>query len=164
MTVRNQSSFVFTGWHMAGVVGLFFCTIISVNFYMAYQAVHSWSGLVVENTYVASQQFNAKVHEAKELSASGISDVLAISPTKISVEITDAQGQPVLADEVIAIFKRPVGDHQDFAEQLQPQGHGVYAIERTVLAGNWIVDLSAMKDGNRILHRSQRIAVTGELK
>lgn len=164
MMVRNERGFIFTGWHMVGVVCLFFGTIISVNFYMAYQAVHSWSGLVVENTYVASQQFNTKVNEAKELNASGVSDALVVSPTKISVEITDAKGQPVLADEVTAIFKRPVGDHQDFVEQLKPEGNGRYAIERPVLAGHWIVDLSAMKDGSRILHRSQRIAVAGEIK
>ncbi len=164
MTTRDAGSFTFTGWHMLGVIGLFFGTIISVNFYMAYQAVHSWSGLVVENTYVASQQFNAKVNEAKQLNASGITDVLSVTPSKIEILITDAKGQPAFADEVFAIFKRPVGDHQDFRETLQPLGRGVYAVERTVQAGHWIVDISALKDGSRILHHSQRIAVMGEAR
>ena len=41
----------FTGWHMVGVMCLFFGTIISVNLYLAYQANHSWTGLVVKNSY-----------------------------------------------------------------------------------------------------------------
>lgn len=164
MTARNESSFVFTGWHMVGVVCLFFGTIISVNFFMAYQAIHSWSGLVVENTYVASQQFNSKVSEAKELNASGIADVLSVNSTRIAVEITDAKGQPVSADEVFTTFKRPVGDHQDFREELKPAGNGLYAVDRPILNGHWIVEVSAMKDGKRILHHSQRIAVIGEMK
>ncbi|MFD1747590.1 FixH family protein [Rhizobium helianthi] len=164
MNMRNESGFVFTGWHMIGVVCLFFGTIISVNFYMAYQAVHSWSGLVVENTYVASQQFNSKVAEAKALSASGLTDTLEVTASHIQVTILDAAGQPVVADEVTAILKRPVGDHQDFSVELPYQGQGVYRLERPVLDGHWIVDVSAVTAGKRILHHTQRLAVIGERK
>lgn len=164
MNMRNETGFTFTGWHMIGVICLFFGTIISVNFYMAYQAVHSWSGLVVDNTYVASQQFNNKVAEAKALNASGLTDALDVTGDHIQITILDASGQPVVADDVTAMLKRPVGDHQDFTVQLPLLGQGVYRLERPVLDGHWIVDVSAMKDGKRILHHTQRIAVIGERK
>ncbi|MEO0913737.1 MAG: FixH family protein, partial [Pseudomonadota bacterium] len=48
----------FTGWHMFAVMVLFFGTIISVNLTLAYFASQSWTGLVVKNSYVASQHFN----------------------------------------------------------------------------------------------------------
>jgi nitrogen fixation protein FixH len=42
----------------------FFGLIIGVNLTMAYLAVGSWPGLVVKNSYVASQQFNATLRDA----------------------------------------------------------------------------------------------------
>ena len=53
----------FTGYHMVAVMTLFFGTIISVNLLMAWYANTSWSGLVVKNSYVASQEFNGKLEE-----------------------------------------------------------------------------------------------------
>ncbi|MGN7294338.1 FixH family protein [Rhizobium sp. SAFR-030] len=161
MFMRRSHDFTFTGWHMAGVVCLFFGTIISVNVYMAYQAVHSWSGLVVENTYVASQQFNGKVEEAKRLAASGLSGTLTVGDGMIRYRMVDAAGRPVVADELTVRFKRPVGDHQDFELLLSPLGNGVYEAQREVLPGHWIVEVTGLKSGERILHHSKRIAVRG---
>ena len=77
-TQNKDQGFVFTGWHMLAIMIMFFGTIITVNLIMAWNASHSWSGLVVQNTYVASQQFNGKVALAKELAASGIEGNLTI--------------------------------------------------------------------------------------
>ncbi|WP_137129547.1 FixH family protein [Rhizobium sp. FY34] len=162
MITRAPKAFVFTGWHMFGVICLFFGTIISVNAYMAYQAVHSWSGLVVPNTYVASQQFNGKVAEAKRLSASGVSGAITIGNGRVDYRILDAKQQPVLADTVTASFRRPVGDRQDFTVTLKDAGQGQYFAEQAVLPGHWIIEVTALKDGARIHHHSQRIAVMGE--
>jgi nitrogen fixation protein FixH len=161
MTTTSQKSFVFTGWHMAGVVGLFFGTIISVNFYMAYQAITSWSGLVVENTYVASQQFNGKVAQAKALAASGIHGSFAVSADTIRYQLLGPDGQPVAADRLTVNFKRPVGEHQDFSVELSPQGEGVFVASHQVLPGHWIVEAIAERGGARILHHAERIAVHG---
>ena len=57
---RDKPGFTFTGWHMLTIMLLFFGTIISVNVTMAWNAVTSWSGLVVQNTYVASQSLTAR--------------------------------------------------------------------------------------------------------
>ncbi|MBP2548538.1 nitrogen fixation protein FixH [Neorhizobium galegae] len=162
--MTHTKSFVFTGWHMMGVVCLFFGTIISVNFYMAYQAVHSWSGLVVENTYVASQQFNSKVAEAKALGASGVTGTLSVEKGVIRYVITGPDQKPVPIDTVTATFKRPVGDHQDFSVTLSDVGNGTYEAAHEVATGHWIVDTSAMRNGQRILHHNKRIAVIGEVK
>lgn len=162
MSTRQAKQFVFTGWHMLGVICLFFGTIISVNFFMAYQAIHSWSGIVVENTYVASQQFNTKVAEAKKLDASGISGILTVKDGVVRYAITDAAGQPVVAEQVVASFRRPVGDHQDFELQLADLGHGIFEASHTVMPGHWIVEVSALQDNQRILHHTQRIAIIGE--
>ena len=61
----NPAGKPFTGWHMVVALGLFFGTIITVNLAMAYYANSTWSGLVVKNTYVASQEFNGKVADVR---------------------------------------------------------------------------------------------------
>ena len=46
------------GWHVLAVFVLAFSVIISVNLTLAYQAVRTFPGLEVKNSYVASQSFD----------------------------------------------------------------------------------------------------------
>ncbi|MBP1843271.1 nitrogen fixation protein FixH [Rhizobium petrolearium] len=159
VNTNHQKSFIFTGWHMAGVMVLFFGTIISVNFYMAYNAITSWSGLVAQNTYVASQQFNGKAAEARALSATGVTGKLNVAGSDLRYEVFHPKDGPVAADSLILQFKRPVGEHQDFELDLAPGTKGVFTATHELLPGQWIVDASAFRDGKRILHQAERIAV-----
>jgi len=164
MSTASQKGFVFTGWHMAGVMVLFFGTIISVNVFMAYNAITSWSGLVVPNTYVASQQFNGKVAQARALAATGVNGRLAVSAEGARYEILGPDGQPVEADRLVLNFKRPVGEHQDFSVEMTKEGRGVFSISREVLPGHWIVEAIAERGGERILHHAERVSVHGAKK
>jgi nitrogen fixation protein FixH len=161
---RKEQGFVFTGWHMAGVMVLFFGTIITVNLIMAWNASNSWSGLVVPNTYVASQQFNGKVAEARALAASGIEGDLTVQDDRIVYRVTDANGAPVVADDVSAVFKRPVDERKDFTVALQPVGEGLFAADRPVPAGQWVVDISTRRDGEKVFHQTVRTVVAGGAK
>ena len=60
MNTRERKPAEFTGRHMLAIMLAFFGVIIAVNLVMATLASKSWTGLVVKNTYVASQQFNRK--------------------------------------------------------------------------------------------------------
>lgn len=159
MNTTQAKPFVFTGWHMAGVMVLFFGTIISVNVYMAYHAITSWSGLVADDTYVASQQFNGKAAEAKALAATGVIGKLTITGSDVRYDVFHPKNGPVEADTLTLKFKRPVGEHQDFELDLTPVAKGVFTATHEILPGHWIVDASAMKDGKRILHEAGRIAI-----
>ena len=48
----------FTGYHMTAILVAFFGVVIVVNFVMARYAVATFGGTVVDNSYVASQEFN----------------------------------------------------------------------------------------------------------
>lgn len=161
MNAIPAKSFVFTGWHMVGVLVLFFGTIISVNFYMAYNAVTSWSGLVAENTYVASQQFNGKAAEARTLTATGVTGRITVTGSEVRYEVFHLKDGPVTADMLTLKFKRPVGEHQDFELDLVPVAKGVFTATHEILPGHWIVDASATRNGKRILHQAERISVSG---
>ncbi|GMB82179.1 FixH family protein [Shinella zoogloeoides] len=163
-TERKEQGFVFTGWHMLAVMVLFFGTIITVNLVMAWNASHSWSGLVVQNTYVASQQFNGKVAEARALAASGIEGSLVIEGGKVAYRVLDARGAPVAADDVSAVFKRPVDEREDFTLALRPVGQGLFTAERDIAAGQWVVDIATRKDGRKVFHQTVRTVVAGGAK
>jgi nitrogen fixation protein FixH len=159
MNVIPAKPFVFTGWHMVGVLVLFFGTIISVNFYMAYNAVTSWSGLVAENTYVASQQFNGKAAEARTLTATGVTGRITVNGSDVRYEVFHPKNGPVAVDALTLKFKRPVGEHQDFELDLVPVGQGTFVATHEILPGHWIVDASAIRNGKRILHQAERISI-----
>ncbi|TIS18850.1 MAG: cytochrome oxidase, partial [Mesorhizobium sp.] len=63
MSIDTQKPREFTGRHMLISILAFFAVVIGVNLTMATFAHRSWTGLVVENTYVASQQFNGRAWE-----------------------------------------------------------------------------------------------------
>lgn len=162
MTTNIKKPFVFTGWHMLAIIVAFFGVIITVNVTMAYLATSSWSGLVVKNTYVASQQFNGKTTAIREMLATGIKGDLSVNASGIRYHLTLPGDQPVVADSVLAHFKRPVGTTQDFELQLTPAGEGVYLAERQIQPGSWIVEIQASKNGKLVMHEAKRIAVSGE--
>jgi nitrogen fixation protein FixH len=66
-----RPAFRFTGWHMAVILFAFFGIVIAVNVYMATLASTSFSGVVVENSYVASQHYNTWLDEAAKEKALG---------------------------------------------------------------------------------------------
>ncbi|PKP89530.1 MAG: hypothetical protein CVT75_12940, partial [Alphaproteobacteria bacterium HGW-Alphaproteobacteria-14] len=61
----------FTGKHMAMVFIGGFGVVIAVNLVMATFAVSSFHGVVVDNSYVASQKFNGWMDEAEKSRALG---------------------------------------------------------------------------------------------
>jgi len=156
---RKQQGFVFTGWHMAGVMILFFGTIITVNLIMAWNATRSWSGLVVQNTYVASQEFNGKVAEARAFAASGIEGALAVEAGRVVYKVVDAEGVALAADAVTAVFKRPVDEREDFSLALVPDGSGLFVSAHAVPAGQWVVDISTLREGAKVFHQTVRTVV-----
>jgi nitrogen fixation protein FixH len=162
MTAETRKAFTFTGWHMLAIMLAFFGTIITVNFTMAYFATSTWSGLVVKNTYVASQEFNGKTAAIKEMLATGITGDLSVDAKGMRYRLTLPNNVPVVADSVLAHFKRPVGEHQDFELVMTPAGGGLYLAETAVLPGSWIVEIKATKDGKLIMHEAKRVTVSGE--
>lgn len=162
MTAETRKVFTFTGWHMLAIMLAFFGTIITVNFTMAYFATSTWSGLVVKNTYVASQEFNGKTAAIKEMLATGIAGDLSVDAKGMRYRLTLPNNVPVVADSVLAHFKRPVGEHQDFELLMTPAGDGLYLAETAVLPGSWIVEIKATKDGKLIMHEAKRVTVSGE--
>ena len=154
----------FTGWHMLAVLLLFFGTIFTANALMAWNASRSWSGLVVQNTYIASQQFNTKVAEAERLAASGIEGRVETASGQFRyVLLQDGKPLPA-ADRVLASFKRPVEEHEDFEIELDRTADGVFVAGRSLKKGQWIADLRILDGEETIYRQAVRFIATGDGK
>jgi nitrogen fixation protein FixH len=127
----------FTGFHMWMLALGFFGVIIAVNVTMATFAMRSWTGLVVNNSYVASQEFEEKrlAHEAQR--AAGWEAVLTYRPGAARLVIVDGARSPIDLGDVTLMLNRPVGGHDDKRLALERQADGAYEATVDLPTGLW---------------------------
>ena len=131
----------FTGWHMFALMALFFGVVIAVNVTMAVLAGRSWTGLVVKNSYVASQHFNAELREAKRQQARGWRSQLSYAEGKISFTLHDRKGKAVELDDLRAKIGRPAAEIDDRVVSLKHIANGKYTAAVQLAAGHWSIQI-----------------------
>lgn len=127
----------FTGRHMAMLAIGFFGVVISVNIGMAVVSQVSWTGLVVDNSYVESQEFETKRLAHLDQVAAGWASALTVSDGILRLVIADAAGKPVDLGTVTALVNRPVGGHDDQQLTLTRAADGSYTAPVTLADGVW---------------------------
>lgn len=98
-----------TGWHVFGIFALAFGVIISVNMTLAFQAVRTFPGLEVKNSYIASQAFDAK-RAAQEALGWEVSATLENDQLRLDIL---RNGAPIRPDIQRAVFGRATHVGQD---------------------------------------------------
>ena len=149
----------FTGWHMIGVLVAFFGTIITVNLIMAWFATSSWTGLVVKNSYVASQHFNEDTAAKRAQLAMGWKAVPEYRPGELDIFLTDARTAPLAGAIITARLGRPAFDRDDHTVQFSEKEAGVYTGETELAPGVWIADLTVTGPGGDLWTRTLRFEV-----
>ncbi|WP_427963384.1 FixH family protein [Altererythrobacter sp.] len=144
----------FTGWHMAAILVLGFGVVVGVNFYMAYEARASFNGVVVENSYVASQKYNGWLEQEKEQEALGWQAEL--ERDKAGLVLVTTQGVPATA-EVTAIARRPLGDDEEEILQFAGNGDGRYISTSPLADGRWTIRV-IIRAGNSSWIEEKKIA------
>ncbi|TSE10897.1 FixH family protein [Mesorhizobium intechi] len=160
MTAKAQKSREFTGRHMLVVIVAFFGVVIAVNLTMATLASTSWTGLVVENTYVASQQFNKKAEEGRAQAALGWTGKLTIAWGEVRYSLTDAAGKPVPLHGVKVLFRHPAYEKEDKAITLALGSGQDFAAQHTPKDGVWIVEVDADAGLDRAYRDVRRIMIS----
>jgi nitrogen fixation protein FixH len=149
----------FTGWHMIGVMFLFFGTIISVNLVLAYFATTSWTGLVVQNSYVESQRFNKVTAERVKSAELGWQAVVRYDDGTFALTLAHADGRPVYAGKVVAMVGHPATSSQDRKLELAELGGGVFSAEVSLTRGLWQADFEATAEDGTPWRHSIRFRV-----
>ncbi len=143
MPPRNDdASGTFTGRHMLIIMVAFFGVIIAVNVTMAVLAGRSWTGLVVKNSYVASQHFNEQLEEAKRQRARGWRSEVRYEDGALAFKLRDRNGKPVALANVSAVIGRPASEQHDRVIGLETIGAGDYRGSTVLGPGHWQVRIT----------------------
>ena len=142
-----------TGVKFFAIFASFFGVIIGVNLVLAYQAVHTFPGLEVANSYVASQTFDTD--RAAQL-ALGWDVTAKVHANTLRLTITDKTGTPVQAARLGGIFGRATSTQSDQDPVFVFDGTG-YVAPVIVGPGNWNFRLQAIAADGTIFQ--QRLIV-----
>jgi nitrogen fixation protein FixH len=91
------------------------------------------------------------------MAASGITGRLSLKGGEIHYDIGNRAGSPADIDEVVANFKRPVGDHEDFRVAMTKLSEGRFEADHAIAAGDWIVEVTSRRSGEIVMHEAVRI-------
>ena len=162
MSIRNyfriDEDHPFTGWHMLAVVLLFFRTIIAVNIVMVVSATGTFPGLVVKNSYIASQNFNRTLADARAQDETGWRMDLDARDGLLTLRIADRDGVLLRRLEVTAEAGRPSTTDEDRTILLVEDGAGYHATA-ALPPGQWDIAVEAREDGERVFGARQRLQV-----
>jgi len=146
----------FTGRKMFLIIFAFFGVIIAVNGTMLTMAVKTFGGLVVGNSYVASQQFNEDIAAAKAQPIRGWSLDLSTREDTISLAIHDRDGSALRDLSLSLTIARPTHERDTKTVTLTDAGDGVYESSVTLDPGQWIGTVSTADGQTRSLTFSHR--------
>lgn len=134
----------FTGRHMFAILAGFFGVVIAVNFTMASYATSTFGGVVVENSYVASQEFNRWLDQAEAQEALGWSAVAnRQSDGRIAVAVAGPEGDVRLTGTA----RHPLGRQPDLALTFEPLGGGQFLSTQDLPAERWTLRLQVAAEG-----------------
>lgn len=124
-----------TGRHAAIALVAFFGVVIAVNVTMAMFATRTFGGVVVENSYVASQKFNQWLSAAERQKRLGWSIEPALdSGRKVVVRLNVEEAA------VRGFARHPLGREPDVALSFAPR-NGEYVSDKPLPSGRWDVHL-----------------------
>ncbi|WP_108484918.1 FixH family protein [Oceaniglobus ichthyenteri] len=139
-----------TGRHVAIIVCSMFAVIIAVNLTLAFQAVATFPGLEVKNSYVASQNFDSD-RAAQEALGWDVSAVLDQSGTlRLTFGTETGVAQP---DITYAVLGRATNVAQDVTPDFTFDGQS-FVSHVDLGEGNWNLRLVALaEDGTEFKQR-----------
>ena len=140
------------GWHVLAVFVLAFGVIISVNLTLAFNAVRTFPGLEVKNSYVASQSFDADRNAQLDL---GWAVDATLDGDKLVLTILE-DGTPIAPVIEAAVFGRATNVQQDQTPEFTFVD-GALRAEVSAGPGNWNLRIKARADDGTLFQ--QRLVV-----
>lgn len=138
MSGQDSVTKKFTGYHAAAMIVAFFAVVVGVNLFMARSALSTFSGTIVDNSYVASQKYNDWLEQARKQQAHG----WTISPAlrqedRASLTVSSADGTPLPGAKITALAEHPVGRTDPFEIDFFQSAAGDYRSVQPLPAGRW---------------------------
>jgi nitrogen fixation protein FixH len=132
-----------------GFVGAF-GVIITANLTLAYNAVSTFPGLEVKNSYAASQVFDRNKEAQLAL---GWTVSAKVDGDELRLSITDADGRPVNPPELTGTFGKATHVKADVSPEFR-YVNGVHVATVPATPGNWNLRMKAVaEDGTMFQQR-----------
>jgi nitrogen fixation protein FixH len=138
----------FTGWHMLATMVAFFGVIVTVNMTMATLASRTFGGLVVKNSYVANQNFNGWLAEAREQRKLGWSAGIQVADRRVLV-IAGNRTALLAGATVTAVAAHPLGSVPEIMLRFDEVERGRYVAATRLPAGRWRLRLRITRGAER---------------
>ena len=136
----------FTGWHMTVILVTFFGIVIAVNFTMARLAIGGFGGTVVDNSYVASQNFNRWLAKAEAQDALGWDEDITLDNARHVIVAVSAKGVVLTGVMATGEAVRPVGAKTVIALDFEAVEDGSLRSRMPLPRGRWRADLTVRKN------------------
>lgn len=140
----------FTGWHMTAILVAFFGVVIAVNATMATFASTTFGGVVVENSYVASQHYDRWLAEARAQDKAGWRAVPSAAAGRLAVALT--QRAAAVPDVTLtATARHPLGRLPDRALTLHwDAADERYLADQPLPRGRWLIEIIGARGNERL--------------
>jgi nitrogen fixation protein FixH len=135
-----------TGKHVLAITVSAFAVIIGVNVLLAVKAVSTFPGLEVDNSYVASQGFNARKAAQEALGW--------------TLAFHGRDGQPVAVSNLEVLVGRTTETTDDAFPAFVQDG-AVYAAEVPLHQGKWMVKVTATSADGTLFEQRSELFVKG---
>lgn len=146
-----------TGRHVLAITVSAFAVIIAVNLTLAWQAVSTFPGLEVKNSYVASQGFNGRKAAQEALG-------WKLAPTyndgRIDLAFTDRDGVAVRVTKLEVLVGRTTTTAHDAWPEFTPMGD-VYSAPLELARGKWMVKVTAEAPDGTLFEQRTELFVQG---
>ncbi len=131
----------FTGRHMLSIMLAFFGVIIAVNMLMATVATRTFGGKVVENSYVAGQQFNGWLADARAQERLGWLTAVTLDTARHVTLTADTVAGALEGAQVAAVARHPLGRAPNVTLAFRADGGGRYVSMAPLPGGRWQVQI-----------------------
>lgn len=121
-----------------------FLLLFAVDGTLAYLAISTQPGVVVEHSYERGLNYNLYLAEAEAQAKRGWQSQTVLNDKTLRFTLQDKDGQPLTGATVTAQMIRPLQDGADFNVTLEESAPGVYISQVSFpFPGNWDARISA---------------------
>ncbi len=149
VSAKTETRQEFRGIHFLLCMIAFFGVIIAVNITMAVLASKSWTGLVVKNSYVASQNYNDELEQAKSQREQGLKSHIAYAQGALHFELLDRNGTKISPQHVQIEIGRPAFEQSDQVFKIEVSDDGSYTLNKVLERGIWVVTITAQTEASQ---------------
>jgi nitrogen fixation protein FixH len=140
----------FTGWHMATILITFFGVVVAVNLIMARYAIGTFGGTVVDNSYVASQNYNRWLAEADQQAKLGWTHKIDLDPKRRVIVSVVKDGVPLNNLTATGVAIHPVGQAPSITLGFAPSAPGALLSQQSLPVGRWRVRLTLRRGADTV--------------